>query len=56
MLYLALIHCTSLFISFLVRCTLAYKAVVTIQRTLSEPPQRRQGPDPRPLGLLFGTH
>ena len=27
----------------------------TIWRALSKPPQRRQGPDPRPLWLLVGT-
>ena len=32
-----------------------YKAVGTIWRALSKPPQRRQGPDPRPLWLLVGT-
>ena len=31
------------------------KAVGTIWRALSKPPQRRQGPDPRPLWLLVGT-
>ena len=41
--------------SFLKRCTLTNKAVGTIWRALSKPPQRRQGPDPRPLWLLFGT-
>ena len=34
---------------------LTNKAVGTIWRTLSKPPQRRQGPDPRPLWLLVGT-
>ena len=33
----------------------ANKAVGTIWRALSKPPQRRQGPDPRPLWLLVGT-
>ena len=37
------------------RCTLTNKAVGTIWRALSKPPQRRQGPDPRPLWLLVGT-
>ena len=36
-------------------CTLTYKAVGTIWRALSKPPQGRQGPDLRPLRLLFGT-
>ena len=31
------------------------KAVGTIWQELSKPPQRRQGPDPRPLWLLVGT-
>ena len=30
-------------------------AVGTTWRALSKPPQRRQGPDPRPLWLLVGT-
>ena len=37
------------------RCTLTYKAVGTIWRALSKPPQRQQGPDPRPLWLLVWT-
>ena len=37
---------------FLKRCTLINKAVLTIWRALSKPPQRRQGPDPRPLWPL----
>ena len=41
--------------SFLEHCTLTNKAVGTIWRDLSKPPQRRQGPDPRPLWLLVGT-
>ena len=40
---------TAFYRSFLKRCTLTYKAVGTIRRALSKPPQRRQGPDPRPL-------
>ena len=40
---------------FLKHCTLTNKAVGTIWRDLSKPPQRRQGPDPRPLWLLVGT-
>ena len=46
---------TALFRSFLKRCTLTNKVVGTIWRTLSKPPQRRQGPDPRPLWLFVGT-
>ena len=34
---------------------LTKKAVGTIWRALSKPPQRRQGPDLRPLWLLVGT-
>ena len=41
--------------SFLKRCTLTNKAVGTIWRALSKPPQRRQGPEPRPFWLLVGT-
>ena len=37
--------------SFLKRCTLTNKAVGTIWRSLYKPPQRRKGPDPRPLWL-----
>ena len=40
---------------FLKHCTLTNKAVGTIWRTLSKPPQRRQDPDLRPLWLLVGT-
>ena len=40
--------------SFLRHCTLT-KVVGTIWRALSKPPQRRQGPDPRPLRLVVGT-
>ena len=40
---------------FLKHCTLTNKAVGTIWRALSKPPQRRQGPDLRPLWLLVGT-
>ena len=47
--------CTALFIPFLKHCTLTNKAVGTIWRALSKPPQRRQGPDLRPLWLLVGT-
>ena len=46
---------TALYRSFLKRCTLTNKAVGTIWRALSKPPQRRQGPDPRPLWLLVGN-
>ena len=46
---------TDLYRSFLKRCTLTNKAVWTICRALSKPPQRRQSPDPRPLWLLVGT-
>ena len=46
---------TALYRSFLKRCILTNKAVGTIWRALSKPPQRRQGPDPRPLWLLVGT-
>ena len=40
--------------SFLKQCNLTNQAVGTIWRTLSKP-QRRRGPDPRPLFLLVGT-
>ena len=46
---------TALYRSFLKHCALTNKAVGTIWRALSKPPQRRQGPDPRPLWLLVGT-
>ena len=46
---------TASYISILKRCTLTNKAVRTIWRALSKPPQRRQGPDPSPLWLLVGT-
>ena len=46
---------TASYRSFLKLCTLTNKAVGTIWRALSKPPQRRQGPDPRPLWLLVGT-
>ena len=46
---------TALYGLFLKHCTLTNKAVGTIWRALSELPQRRQGPDPRPLWLLVGT-
>ena len=41
--------------SFLKHCTLTNKAVGTIWRVLSKPPQGIQGPDPLPLWLLVGT-
>ena len=47
--------CTALYRLFLKHCTLTNKAVGTIWRALSKPPQRRQGPDLRPLWLLVGT-
>ena len=46
---------TALYRSFLKRCTLTNKAVGTIWRALSKPPQRQQSPDPRSLWLLVGT-
>ena len=46
---------TTLYRSFLKRCTLTNMAVGTISRALSKPPQRRQGPDPHPLWLWVGT-
>ena len=46
---------TALYGPFLKHCTLTNKAVVTIWRALSKPPQRRQGPDLRPLWLFVGT-
>ena len=46
---------TALYRSFLKRCTQTNNAVGTIWRALFKPPQRRQGPDPRPLWLLVGT-
>ena len=36
-------------------CTLTYNAVRTICSALFKPPQRRQGPDLRPLWLLVGN-
>ena len=45
---------TALYIPFLKHCTLTNKAVWTIWRALSKPPQRRQGPDLSPLWLLVG--
>ena len=46
---------TALYEPFLKHCTLTNKAVGTIWRALSKPPQRRQGPDLCPLLLLVGT-
>ena len=46
---------TALYEPFLKNCTLTNKAVGTIWRALSKPPQRRQGPDLCPLWLLVGT-
>ena len=46
---------TALYEPFLKQCTLTNKAVGTIWRALSKPPQRRQGPDLCPLWLLVGT-
>ena len=47
--------CTALCRLFLKHFTLTNKAVGTIWHALSKPPQRRQGPDLRPLWLLVGT-
>ena len=47
--------CTALCRLFLKHCTLTNKAVGTIWRALSKPPQRRQGLDLRPLWVLVGT-
>ena len=52
---LVLGSCTALYRPCLKHCTLTNKAVGTIWRTLSKPPQRRQDPDLRPLWLLVGT-
>ena len=46
---------TTFYGPFLKQCTLTNQAVGTIWRALSKPPQRRQGPDLRPLWLLVGT-
>ena len=46
---------TALYGPFLKYCTLTNKAVWTIWRALSKPPQGRQGSDLRPLWLLVGT-
>ena len=46
---------TALSRSYLKHCTLTNKAAGTIWRDLSKPPQRRQGPDPRPLWLIVGN-
>ena len=47
--------CTALYRPFLKHCTLTNQVVETIWRALFKPPQRRQGPDLRPLRLLGGT-
>ena len=47
--------CTALYRPFRKHCTLTNKAVGTIWRALSKPPQRWPGPDLRHLWLLFGT-
>ena len=57
---LALLECHAKFRGYTIsrsleHCTLTNKAVGTTWRDLSKPPQRRQGPDPRPLWLLVGT-
>ena len=46
---------TALYGPFIKHCTLTNKAVGTIWRALSKPPQRRQGPYLCPLWLLVGT-
>ena len=46
---------TALYEPSLKHCTLTNKAVGTIWRALSKPPQRRHGPDLCPLWLLAGT-
>ena len=46
---------TALYRPLLKHCTLNNKAIRTIWRVLSKPPQRQQGPDIRPLWLLVGT-
>ena len=46
---------TALYRSFLKHSTPTNKAVGTIWQDLSKSPQRRQGPDPRPLWLLVGS-
>ena len=46
---------TTLYEPFLKHCSLTNKAVGTIWRALSKPPQRRQGPDLCLLWLLVGT-
>ena len=53
--FLVLGPSTALYRTFLKHCTLTNKAEGTIWRDLSKPPQRRQGPDPRPLWLLVET-
>ena len=46
---------TALYEPFLKHCTLTNKAIGTLWRALSKPPQRRQGPDLCTLWLLVGT-
>ena len=46
---------TALYEPFLKHCILTNKAVGTMWRALSKPPQRRHGPDLCPLWLLVGT-
>ena len=46
---------TALYRSFLMHWTLTNKAVGTTWQDLPKPPQRRKGPDLRPLLLLVGT-
>ena len=46
---------TALYRPLLKHCTLTNKAVGTMWRVLSKPPQRRQGPDLCLLWLLVGT-
>ena len=46
---------TALYRSILKHCTPTNKAVGTLWRDLSKPPQTRQGPDPLPLWLLVDT-
>ena len=41
--------------SFLERCALTTKAAGDICRNLSKPPERSQGPSPRPIWLQVGS-
>ena len=45
----------ALYRAFLKHCYLTNKTMGTIWQALSKPPQRRQGPDLRPLWMLVGT-